>query len=85
MSPISSSLVGPSRPNTRRLKERLAWFVAAYVLVAAFVTSIAGDLRGLPDDPPTSLPSRLETTVGVRSAALREGRPDAGELHNSPL
>jgi hypothetical protein len=85
MSRISSSLVGPSRPNDRRLKERLAWFVAAYVLVATLVTTVAADLRGVPYDPPTSLPSCLETTVGGRLAALREARPDAGELHSSPL
>jgi hypothetical protein len=85
MSHISSSLVGPSRPHARQQKEWLAWFVGAYVLVATLATTVAGDLRGLPYDPPTSLPSCLETTVGGRFAAFRASQPDARDVRGAPL
>jgi hypothetical protein len=49
----SPKLTGPRRLDGRQLKARLAWFAAAYVLIAVCATTVAGDLKGLPDDPPS--------------------------------
>jgi hypothetical protein len=53
MSRISTSAVSSvaearalRRPDVRRTSERLAWFVAAYVIVSVVAMTVAGDLRG---------------------------------------